>query len=218
MDNKIIIYHGSISIIEKPTYGFGKKYNDFGLGFYCTDDIELAKEWAVNEKDNGYANIYELNLDGLKILDLTNNYNVLNWITILLINRSFITKRNIAQQGKDFLISNFKIPYEDYDIIIGYRADDAYFTFAEDFLNNTISLNQLEYALKLGKLGKQIVLKSKKAFEQIKYIGNEIANYNVYYIKRRNRNINAKLEYLNRKDKISNDDIFLNELIKKGVK
>ena len=36
------IYHGSESIIQKPQYGFGKKYNDYGLGFYCTEHIDMA--------------------------------------------------------------------------------------------------------------------------------------------------------------------------------
>ncbi|MBP3577789.1 MAG: DUF3990 domain-containing protein, partial [Lachnospiraceae bacterium] len=37
------LYHGSSNIIEKPVFGYGKKYNDYGLGFYCTDSIEMAK-------------------------------------------------------------------------------------------------------------------------------------------------------------------------------
>lgn len=31
-----ILYHGSENIIKKPIFGFGKTYNDYGLGFYCT--------------------------------------------------------------------------------------------------------------------------------------------------------------------------------------
>ena len=27
-----------------------EKYNDYGLGFYCTEDIDMAKEWGVNYK------------------------------------------------------------------------------------------------------------------------------------------------------------------------
>lgn len=39
------LYHGSRDISKKPVYGYGKKYNDYGLGFYCTEDINMAKEW-----------------------------------------------------------------------------------------------------------------------------------------------------------------------------
>lgn len=51
----MILYHGSKDIIEKPIYGQGKKYNDYGLGFYCTDNIELAKEWGTSFERSGYA-------------------------------------------------------------------------------------------------------------------------------------------------------------------
>ena len=43
-------------------------------------------------------------------------------------------------------------------LFIGYRADDSYFSFANAFLNNTISLEQLRKAMYLGKLGKPEVL------------------------------------------------------------
>ena len=88
---KRIIYHGSTNIIEKPTFGMGKPYNDYGLGFYCTESVELAKEWAsVDSQTNGFANKYELNLNGLRILDLTDEkYSILNWMAILVRFRSF---------------------------------------------------------------------------------------------------------------------------------
>ena len=50
----------------------------------------------------------------------------------------------------------------EYDVIIGYRADDSYFSFAKDFINNTISVEQLAEAMRLGELGIQIVLKSER--------------------------------------------------------
>ena len=54
--SKLIIYHGSENIIEKPYYHGGKKENDYGYGFYCTENIELAKEWACsNNETNGFA-------------------------------------------------------------------------------------------------------------------------------------------------------------------
>lgn len=41
----ITIYHGSKDIIEKPEYGKGKPYKDYGLGFYCTQEPDMAKEF-----------------------------------------------------------------------------------------------------------------------------------------------------------------------------
>lgn len=212
---ELIIYHGSVSIIEKPRYGFGKPYNDYGLGFYCTESLELAKEWAVTNTQNGFANKYLLNTEGLKILDLTKTGNVLHWITILLKNRFFNTKNDIAKNGKEYLIKHFSLPVEQYDVIKGYRADDSYFAYAEGFLNNTISVRTLKKALKLGNSGEQIVLVSKKAFSQISYLGYEEADHTIYYLKREKRNNEAREDYIKYKvAAFDKDDIFLIDILK----
>lgn len=62
------LYHGSKDIIKVPIYGKGKLYNDYGLGFYCTEDLDLAMEWAVDLDRNGYANQYEIDETQLSIL------------------------------------------------------------------------------------------------------------------------------------------------------
>ncbi len=218
MNNKIIIYHGSINIVEKPIYGYGKKYNDYGLGFYCTEEIELAKEWSCSLNKDGYVNKYELDFSGLNVLNLSKNYDLLYWITILLNNRTFKINNEISRIGRDYLQKNYSINVDDYDVIIGYRADDSYFRFASDFLNNSISIRKLNDAIKLGNLGEQIVLKSKKAFEQLKFLGYESVDSNIYYKLREKRNIDAKHAYENKNNSITKDDIFLNDLIRGDYK
>ena len=195
----MIIYHGSKDIIKKPIYGIGNPKNDYGLGFYCTENLELAKEWACsNNETNGYANIYEIHLDNYKVLDLRKKeYTILKWLALLLKFRTFDINKPIASQAKDFIIKNYLINTDNYDIIIGYRADDSYFSFAKDFINNTITLEQLSKAMQLGDLGTQIVLKSKKAIESLKYIGYERAIHLEYYTKRVNRDKNAREQYFN---------------------
>ena len=219
MKNKeLIIYHGSISIIEKPKFGLGKPYNDYGLGFYCTESLDLAKEWAVTKDQSGFANKYSLDLTGLKILDLSKTGNVLHWITLLLKNRFFNIKSEIAKAGKQYLIKNFSLPVEEYDIIKGYRADDSYFAYAEGFLNNTISIRTLKEALRLGNLGEQVVLISKKAFSQLTFLGFEEAENSIYYPSRERRNNKAREDFI--KSKVAGfkeDDIFLNDIMK-GIK
>ena len=75
------------------------------------------------------------------------------------------------------------VDYESCDAIIGYRADNSYFLFAQDFINGTILDRQLNNAMHLGKPGQQFVLKSKTAFERIKSIGSEIAESSEWYEK-----------------------------------
>ena len=92
------LYHGSKNIIEMPEYGKGARHNDYGKGFYCTEDIELAKEWACAKQKNGYANIYDLDMTGLKVLHLNApEYNMLNWLAILADNRTYTGKMAVLQ-------------------------------------------------------------------------------------------------------------------------
>ena len=214
-NNLMEIYHGSISIIDNPVFGKGKPHNDYGLGFYCTESLDLAKEWAVTDDTDGYANKYILDTKDLKILDLSKDATVLNWITILLQNRVFNLKNDISKVGKKYLIEHFDMSIKDYDVIKGYRADDSYFAYAENFLNNAISVQRLAEALRLGNLGEQIVLKSEKAFEHIRFLGYEIADSSIYYPLRQERNMNARKQFLsNRRGVPSVDDLYLNDIIR----
>ncbi|MDO4418620.1 MAG: DUF3990 domain-containing protein [Eubacteriales bacterium] len=52
----------------------------------------------------------------------------------------------------------------DRENIIGYRADDSYFTFAQDFVSGVIPLSKLSEAMHLGRLGERIVFKSREEF------------------------------------------------------
>ena len=216
---KKTLYHGSDHIIEKPIYGFGKAYNDYGLGFYCTESPCLAKEWSVGEKTDGYANIYQLETEGLNFLNLSDpQYNTLHWIALLLRNRIFDIKNDIARAGKDYILQNFALPVEEYDVIEGYRADDSYFSYARSFLNNTISVRRLSEALRLGHLGKQVVLISEKAFDALEFGGYETASAEKYFPLRKERNEKARLQFLSdRSGSVTPDDIYLADLLRGGV-
>lgn len=204
---EIILYHGSTKIIERPLLGVGNSKNDYGLGFYCTENLELAKEWASAEVSDGFTNEYELDLIGLKILYLNQEpYHILNWLAILLKNRTFLLSQGLANEARNYILDAFLPNYENYDVIIGYRADDSYFSFANAFLNNTISLEQLRKAMYLGKLGEQIVIKSQKAFNSLKYLGSNPVISSQYYPKRQARDIQARNEFHGMKSQSSSTD------------
>ena len=211
----MILYHGSKDIIERPIYGQGKKYNDYGLGFYCTDNIELAKEWGTSFERSGYANRYQIDCTGLTILDLNDDkYCILHWLAILLSNREFDTPAGLALEAKEFLKKNFMLDYKKYDIIKGYRADDSYFSFAQDFINGTISYRQLNNAMHLGKLGIQYVLKSKEAFNRIVFDGYEEADYKEWYAKKMKRDKSARREYFDvERNRRQRGDIYITQIL-----
>ena len=217
----MIIYHGSKDIIEKPEFGKGNQKNDYGLGFYCTENVELAKEWACsNNETNGYANQYDIDLSEYKVLDLREKkYSILNWMALLLKFRTFDVNTPISAQAKEYILENFYVDVEEYDVIIGYRADDSYFSFAKDFINNTISVEQLAEAMRLGELGIQIVLRSKKAFDTVKYISYELAECKEYYVKRVSRDKKARETYLSgHRQNLVSDGLFVMDIIRKGLK
>lgn len=82
-------------------------------------------------------------------------------------------------------VESFLPDYKNYDVIIGYRSDDAYFLFARAFVSNEISLSQLGLAMKLGKLGFQYCIKSEKAFSKLKFLDYVVADNTVYYNKKK---------------------------------
>ena len=156
----IELFHGSQKIIRLPIFGAGNPRNDYGLGLYCTADADLAKEWACSEEEDGFANRYQIETNGLSHLHLNEGgYNILNWLAILLENRTFDLSLPTAVRAKKYILDNFLPDYRKYDMITGYRADDSYFSFSRAFLSNGITLDQLKQAMSLGKLGEQIVIK-----------------------------------------------------------
>lgn len=175
---KRLIYHGSEFIIQKPEYQKGNIHNDYGLGFYCCSNSELAKEWASKITGHGYINRYSIRDDRLKILDLTKPPydNVLFWVSLLMHNRKLSTDLidNYPRELK-YLKEKYLIDVKNYDIVIGYRADDSYFRFPESFVRSDITLESLNRIFEAGDLGKQYVLISKRAFDLIHFIDYEEA-------------------------------------------
>lgn len=221
MPKHLTLYHGSQQLIKAPQYGLGKPYNDYGPGFYCTKSKELAKEWACPVKKDGFANQYILRTSQLNIMHLTKGtFNILNWLAILLQNRKFDINNNVGDAARDYLLAHFLPDTQNTDIIIGYRADDSYFSFAEDFVNNAISVRDLDYAMRLGELGEQVVLLTPKAFEHIEFVNYEIADYKEYYAKRNERDRLARLNYQKRKKNLTalREDVFVLDIIREEMK
>ena len=217
MDKLLTIYHGSKQIVEVPVFGEGRKNNDYGLGFYCTESNALAKEWAVSSLRDGFSNRYTLETEYLKVLNLNSpDFTILNWMAVLVEHRLFSIKTPVARRAKRYLIENFGINVNAYDLITGYRADDSYFDFAEAFLNNAITVEQLSRAMRLGKLGEQIVIKSKFAFSKIRFEGFEVAEKETFYVLRKARDDAASQMYLDIQEEES-DGLYIQDIMRGGI-
>lgn len=219
--NNIVLYHGSDHIINSPNLNFGNSKNDYGKGFYCTQNEQMAREWACKNNTNGFVNVYSFLPNDLKILNLLDGkHNILQWITILLEHRTFSISSEIAEEARNYLIEHFSIDLSDYDVVIGYRADDSYFRYAEDFITNALPLRSLNKALKLGKLGEQTVLISKKSFDNLKFTESKSVLKDEFYPQFIERDSLARNMYKNeiRKSQNYKDDIFVMDILRAEMK
>ena len=182
----------------------------------------MAKEWACKGKEPpAFANAYELDQRGLGILDLSEPpYSVLNWIAVLLANRTFQLDLEVAVEVRDYFIANFLPPIAEADVVVGYRADDSYFNYAETFVNNGLSISRLNEALRLGKLGTQIALRTDKAFEKLRFVGADEVPWDEYHGRYVRRDAAARQEWREKlkKGATAASGVFAYDVIRMGLK
>ncbi len=214
------LWHGSSQIVREPKLELCRPWNDYGAGFYCTPHKGLACEWAAREPGMAaFANHYELDEDGLSLLDLSDEcYTILNWLAVLLKNRVFQPGTPIAYEGSAYVRENFLVDTAPYDLIRGWRADDSYFSFARAFINNQISVAQLGHAMKLGDLGIQVMVKSPSAFERLEFIEAVEVDTNIFAAKRLERDGKARSDYKRLQQPLDLRGIYLRDILAQEMK
>lgn len=190
----ITLYHGTPDKIVTPTYGKGDDKHDYGRGFYLTEDIELAKEWAVcrPNEENGWVHKYELETEGLSILDFQEK-DVLSWLAELMKHRDAADSKRYRVLSRKF-IDKYGIDTSAYDVIKGWRANASYFYIAKEFVRDNIDIDILEELLSLGSLGIQYCIKTEKAYSHLREIPDDmsIVDYQQFNEKYNKRDINAR--------------------------
>ena len=196
---KIVLYHGSPNKKITPTFGCGEEKHDYGKGFYLTEDRELAKEWAVcrpNEQ-NGWLHQYELEMDDLKVLDFE-RLGILSWLAELMKHRDASDSKRYRVLAKKF-VQKYGLDTVGFDVIKGWRADASYFFIAKEFVRDNVDIDILERLLRLGDLGIQYCIKSKKAYSKLKEIPNSLlsVSYDEFNKKYNQRDIEARTNMRN---------------------
>jgi len=216
----IMLFHGSPEPLEKPVFGKGNPHNDYGLAFYCTENQDLAMEWACADGRDGFTNTFMLNDEGLSVCNLSSKeFNILNWLAVLLENRTFTLSTPLSREARQYLLENFLPDISRFDIIRGWRADDSYFSFAKGFLSGSLSLEGLSEAMKLGKLGEQVAVKSEKAFKALEFMAYEPADSWFYYPRRVRRDREARERYLQIcSSEKAKDSVYILDIIREGWK
>ena len=191
---KIILYHGTPERCFIPTFGKGEDKHDYGKGFYLTENLELAKEWAVcrPENNNGWVHKYELDCTELRILDFK-EYDVLTWLAELMKHRAASDSKRYRMLSARF-IEKYGIDILNYDVIKGWRANASYFYIAKEFVCDNVDISILEELLSLGGLGIQYCIKSELAFSKLVEIEKDIipVEYEEFNNKYNERDINAR--------------------------
>lgn len=192
--SKIILFHGTSDKVVKPIFGGGNDKHDYGKGFYLTEDLELAKEWAVCKpnEENGWVHKFELDTSGLKVLDFQEK-NVLCWLAELMKHRDASDSKRYRMLAKKF-IDKYAIDTSEYDVIKGWRANASYFYIAKEFVRDNIDINILEELLSLGGLGIQYCIKTELAYSKLSEQLDDLllVNYNEFNNKYNMRDMEAR--------------------------
>ena len=135
----------------------------------------MTKKWAWTDYYLGpkrYVHSYTLDLSDLEVLNLT-RLDIKCWLSLLFnycVKLSENKKSGNASYDRAIeFTKKFAVDDSSFDVIIGYRADDSFFTYIYEFLSGFISLEVLTRVMHLGFLGIQVFIKSKKAFEHLVY-------------------------------------------------
>ena len=154
------LYHGSKNGIEGDIQPKSRERCDFGCGFYLGDKPDQPKGLISQRLKNKF---YEIDYDftGLNIKEFGESYiDKIDWALFIAYNRE-------PELFKEYnlLKDRYRAYNEGYDVIIGYIADDSMMTTLTDFFKGITSDKEMIDCLAHVKLGKQYVLKNKKACE-----------------------------------------------------
>ncbi|MDR2964712.1 MAG: DUF3990 domain-containing protein [Treponema sp.] len=131
----MILYHGSLEVIETPNLSFSRENTDFGKGFYTTSIKSQAISWTNRFKRRfgyGTLSIYEFDEQSLQ-----KNISILEFDTYSTQWLEYITKCRLGES------------VDNYDLVIGGIAnDDVYNTltlYFRGFIEKEEAIKRLRY-------------------------------------------------------------------------
>ncbi len=153
----MILYHGSIEIVDNPEIRIPGRALDYGFGFYTTTSFKQAEDWVKRKLNTsiqvGYVNIYEFDENLIKNLNtLIFNSPTEEWVDFVMNNRT----------NKDF--------NHDFDIVYGPVANDKVYAAFALYEGGIINKQNLISELKAYKLVDQYLFHTDKALKTMKFI------------------------------------------------
>lgn len=142
----MILYHGSSLEVQRPNLEHSREDIDFGIGFYLTPDIDMAKKWACSKK-NSFVSVYDVNISALNTYTFALGYEWLDYV-----------KANRRELGNS--------DYDAYDILIGPTADDKLFATLQEYLDGQITSEQAIEYLNIAGFSNQYVFKNEESIDK----------------------------------------------------
>ena len=141
------LYHGGVGVVISPDVNFGRDNLDFGKGFYLTDILSQATEWAkhIAQDRNSFppiVNVYDFDKDGFlsaakyKIFDGYDS----EWL-------DFVVRSRLGEK-----------PWNGYDYIEGSIADDKVLQTVRLYMGGFLTAREALGRLKYEKSNNQICI------------------------------------------------------------
>ena len=153
----MILYHGSLEIVDNPEIRIPSRSLDYGSRFYTTTSFKQAEDWVKRKLNTntsvGYVNVYELDENFITSLNaLLFESPTEEWVDFVMNNRT----------NKDF--------NHDFDIVYGPVANDKVYAAFALYEGGIIDKQNLISELKAYKLVDQYLFHTDMALKAIKFI------------------------------------------------
>ena len=147
----MILYHGSLEIVEQPLIREANRPLDFGTGFYTTTSLQQARRWVILRMEQNNAKVGYINI---------------------LHTRHF---RSANEAWVDFVHANRTVQdyNHDYDIVTGPVANDNVYLSFNLYESGIITKRELIRRLKTYKLVDQLLFHTEQSLLTLKYNGNK---------------------------------------------
>lgn len=153
----MILYHGSLEIVEIPQIIKPTRTLDYGACFYTTTSYKQAEQWVQRhmsaQANTGYINIYELDENAMSETNtLWFDEPTEEWIDFVMSNR---------------ILKDFK---HNYDLVYGPVANDRVYAAFALYENDLLDKEGLIKELKTYKLVDQMLFHTDKSLKYLRYI------------------------------------------------
>lgn len=157
-----LLFHGAAEPFkEEVDIRHSKKSNDLGDGFYCGEKYQQSAEY-ISGYDDSCIYAYGLNMRKLRIYE----YQIdTDWAVSVAYHRGLLKKYSDSKLLKQIIKKS-----ANKDVVIAPIADNRMFDIIREFVDGYITDDACSFGLSALDLGKQYVLKSDRAIENMGFL------------------------------------------------